>query len=721
MKRFILIFTPRKCFIAGIHLFGGILFLTWLVLGGDLLLAQASDELDDLMKMKLEDLLNVTVVSASRYEQKIIDSPRSVSIITSEEIRKKNYRTTPEALNELVGILVQETNYAGGSPIIRGLVGNQILILVDGIRLNNAIFRLGPNQYLNMIDINQIERIEVVRGPGSVLYGSDALGGLINIITKSRKEYTKPLDNTTRFFSRYSSADDGKIGRIDLNGNIKNTGFIGGLSYKKFGDLRAGNRTGLQSFTAYEEWDGDLKIEYRFSDLQGIVAGMQHVSQLNVPRTDKLISGSCLKYEWDPEKRDLIYAQYEGNKINPIIETFQTTFSYQHQLEEYYIVKSSKPNVQEEHKDEVKSFGFTFQLNSKVGEHQFLTYGADYYTDWVESRRVDVDTASGTRTIKKGTFADGSTYRSIAGFLQDDIQVTELLSLNLGLRHSWFDVRADVDDPLTGAIKVHSHPTALTGCARALYKLTKNFVVNLGVGQGFRAPNIDDLTILGSFGSGFEVPNPDLKPEQSITYEIGLKTQHKGFSGSLYCFLSSYRDMIERGGGTFNNLPFLDSNDNGIQDEGEEDVYQRKNIGKARIQGIEAEGQILFLDALIVSGNIAWIKGDNLVDDTPLRRIPPIKGKLGAEWRSKKRWVEYYNLFATKQDRLAPGDIEDPRIPVGGTPGFVTFNLRGGMDLNQFGNVTVALENITDKTYRLHGSGIDCPGVNLVIGYELSF
>ena len=135
--------------------------------------------------MSLEALLKLKVVSAARHEQRVIESPRSVSVLTSEEIRKRNYRTVPEALNEMMGILVQETNYGGGAPIIRGMIGNRILILVDGIRLNNSVYRLGPLQYLNTIDLYRVERIEVVRGPSSALYGSDALGGLINIVTRS--------------------------------------------------------------------------------------------------------------------------------------------------------------------------------------------------------------------------------------------------------------------------------------------------------------------------------------------------------------------------------------------------------------------------------------------------------------------------------------------------------------------------------------------------------
>jgi hemoglobin/transferrin/lactoferrin receptor protein len=172
---------------------------------------------EDLTQASLEELLRTPVVTASRHPQRRIDAPRSVSIITAAELRRRNYRTVPEALNDVAGVLVQETNYGGGSPIIRGLVGNQILLLLDGVRLNNAIYRLGPNQYLNLIDIGQVEQIEVVRGNGSVLYGSDALGGVVNIITKSRNLATSPRGLQFTTDARLSSADRGAAGRLEFS------------------------------------------------------------------------------------------------------------------------------------------------------------------------------------------------------------------------------------------------------------------------------------------------------------------------------------------------------------------------------------------------------------------------------------------------------------------------------------------------------------------------
>lgn len=538
------------------------------------LFGQGPSAVKDLSEMSLDELMDVTVVSAARREQKDIDSPRSVSVVTAEQIRQRNYRTVPEALNEVVGVLVQETNYGGGAPVIRGLIGNQILVLVDGIRLNNAIFRLGPNQYLNTIDVNQVERIEVVRGVGSVLYGSDALGGLINIITKSKAGSPTDSAMNARAFGRFASADRSGVGRLEVSGNFRKLGFTGGMSLKHFGDLRAGGGTGLQDFTAYGEQDGDLKLSYSLSGQQNVVLAVQRVRQNNVSRTDVLLSGRDLKYEWNPQRRDLAYLQYEFQNPVPFISSLRVGVSYQNQLERFNRIQGAQPNTEREHRDEVQSKGFTIQLRTPLGERQLLTYGTDYYSDRVISRRVDVDRVSGVRTTKAGTFVDGSIYRSFAAFLQDEISVSESLSFNLGVRYSRFHTHAVASDSEVRSLQIDSHPRALTSSAYGMYKLKGNLGLFFGIAQGFRAPNIDDSTILGSFGVGFEVPNAHLSSEKSLNYEIGMKAQHNKFSGTVSYFISKYKDLIQRTRGTFGNLSFLDLNNNGIQDEGESvEVY----------------------------------------------------------------------------------------------------------------------------------------------------
>jgi TonB-dependent heme/hemoglobin receptor len=683
---------------------------------------EEADEISQLMQMNLEEILNMKMVSAARHEQSVFDSPRAVSVISGEEIRRKNFRSTPEALLETTGILVQETNYGAGSPIIRGLIGNQILILVDGVRMNNAIYRFGPNQYLNTIDLNQIERIEVVRGAGSVPYGSDALGGVIHIITKSRTEFEEGFDLDGRLFGRYATADHGRTGRFELGGNSGNLGFLGGISLKKFGDLRGGKEVDLQPFTGYDEWDADLKLTYRLSEKQQVAVGYQHVVQTDVPRTDRLTAGSDLKSHWDPQQRDLIYAQYDLNGVNAFIDSLHLSLSHHIQKEEFDRIVTSNATRQREHEDKVKSLGAGVQLASSLGSRQLFTYGADYYSDDVASSRVDVNLTNGTETERNGNYADGATYKSTALFLQDEIKVADPLSLNLGVRYTSHQIKAEVNDATIGTIEIDSDPSAVTGNVYALYRAAEGVHLSVGVAQGFRAPNMDDVSIIGSFGSGFEVPNPDLDPEQSLNYEVGVKVQKPRYSSSLFFYMSDIKDLIQREAGTFNGLSFVDANGNGVQDTGEESVFRRQNVGEAKIEGIEAEGRFVMVQNWSLWGNVTWTKGENEETGDPLTRIPPLRGIVGVTWTPTERvWIEYYSFFADKQDRLSPSDKSDIRIGPDGTDGYVTYNLRGGVDLKLFGKATLAVENLSNKTYKLHGSGFAAPGLNLIAGYEWKF
>ncbi len=684
-------------------------------------LAAANSDDDDLTQASLEELLRTPVVTASRHPQRRIDAPRSVSIITAAELRRRNCRTVPEALNEVAGVLVQETNYGGGSPIIRGLVGNQILLLLDGVRLNNAIYRLGPNQYLNLIDIGQVEQIEVVRGNGSVLYGSDALGGVVNVITKSRNLATSPRGLRLATSARLSSADRGATGRLEFDGGTRRFGLNGGFSLKSFGDLRGGRRTGVQASTGYHELDGDLKLQQQFTPGARATLAAQHVAQRDVPRTDVLRSGTNLQYEWDPQERTLMDLRCEFEPRGPFVRTVMLGTSYQDHDERIRRIEMSAPNVQRRLHDQVLSNGYTLQLSSVLGARQTWTYGSEYYRDRVNSSRVDHALLTGVATTKPGAFANGARYASGALYVQDEIRLLERWSVDLGLRHSRYWLNATVQDPSSRAVSVHYTPYATTGSLHSLFRLAPDFHLVCGIAQGFRSPNLDDISALGSFGGGFEVPNPRLAPEQSLDYELGVKVQRGRTYATAFGFLSDLRDIIQRQPGTYEGLSFIDDNANLTQDSGEPDVYQRKNTGLARVVGAELEAQVQASGAVDVYGNLGCTRGNDQIADQPLRRIPPLKGVVGSRWQvCPDLWLDFHAVFAGRQDRLAPGDVTDPRIQTGGTPGFATLDLSGGLELNGIGTFTLALENLTNESYRLHGSGIDGPGFNIVLGFQSS-
>ena len=396
-------------------------------------------------ELELTELLKVRAVTGARHDQRLIDSPRQIAVVTAEDIRRRNYRSTPEALADIVGVFVQETNDGGGSPIIRGLVGNQILILVDGIRLNNSAYRLGPNQYLNTIDLNQIERIEVVRGAGSVLYGSDALGGVVNIITRAagREDGTGAVG--MRWFSRLSSANTGAIGRAEVSFETGAVGFVGGLTVKTL--RRAARRPRHRCATA----DRLRRMGRRREG--GVPAGRpsgtdrRRATRHAAPRPAVRCHHGRDGFEVGVESRD---ARARLRSLQSPVSypdrwsRLSVTVSYQQQTEHYQRIAAAAPTLELRHFDQTRSLGANVQFTSPVGPRHLLTYGVDTYGDRIASQREDVSLTTGASVLARGNFADGARYRSVAVFLQDEIDVSPRLHVNLGTRYSSFHPHAIV-------------------------------------------------------------------------------------------------------------------------------------------------------------------------------------------------------------------------------------------------------------------------------------
>jgi outer membrane receptor protein involved in Fe transport len=340
----------------------------------------------------------------------------------------------------------------------------------------------------------------------------------------------------------------------------------------------------------------------------------------------------------------------------------------------------------------------------------------------IASQRVDASLSTGVRVVATGVLADGARYRSAAVFLQDEIDLSSRVRLKFGTRYSSFHPNAVVSDPSTGPLTINSEQRALTSSARALVRLTSAIDIVGGVGQGFRAPNIDDLTTLGQTGNRFEVPNPGLKPEHSVNLEAGVRGRSAFATGSGTYFLTDIDGLIQRQVGTFGGMAFRDTDRDGVRDPGEPLVMQRQNAGSGRIQGVELEARLRPAAQWVVTGMAVRTVGTEQITGDPLRRIPPTYGRVTVGWSSGGRlWADGYSVFAGRQTRLAPGDLTDTRIQAGGTPGFLTFNGRGGFRFNDALEVTFGLQNITNRTYRTHGSGVDGAGTNAILGVDWVF
>ncbi len=669
--------------------------------------APAPRSTDERLELRLRALTHAHRVSvvALRQERELFDTPQAVSIVTAQDIEAQGLTNLPAALEGLPGVQVQRTDAGGGSPYLRGLIGNRVLVLVDGVRLNNSTFRLGPNQYLNTIDPSSVRRIEVVRGPSSSLHGSDGLGGVINIVSK-----TPAASPQARLRLGYDTAADAPTVTAEVSERFGPVGVLAQVTGVNYDDLEGGSDTGVQSPTGYNRRAADLKLSMDLGDLRSLTLAGQYLDADDVPRFDRIDSGKNEEFRFDPQSRALGYLRYRDEATGFLgASSMEATVSWMEQTEGRTIRRTGS-SVESSERDEVDTYGLTFQADWSEWKRQQWLGGIEVYRDSVSSSRVLEDLSTGVKQSARGRFPDGAHYRSLALFTQTVIRAGSRLELILGGRYSRFDVDAFLEEL---DFDYNASFEDLTGSANFLLSLTPHVRLTGGVSEGFRAPGLDDATVFGEFNAGIEVPSTDLSPEKITNYELSLRILTRRFWASATIFDSFLSDLIERVPSTFRGLPTLEG----------EDVFQRRNTGRAELYGAEIQLQASPVERFTLSFSLATFRGTNTSTGEPLRRIPPLAGRLGARWYLLNRtsWLELTTDFADRQDRLSPGDIGDTRIPEDGTPGYGVVSLGAGFDRADGWGGSVVLYNIGDADYRVHGSGINGPGRSLRLALHRRF
>jgi outer membrane receptor protein involved in Fe transport len=651
-------------------------------------------------------------VSASRFRQAEFEVPASVSITPRRRFYERDFSSTAEVLREEPGVMVQKTTHGHGAPIVRGLIGKQVLLLYDGIRLNKPTFRSGGNQYLNTIDLEALDRIEVIRGPTSVLYGSDALGGAVNLIPGLPTAVGSSLTVTPSAGTRYSSADNGRAAHLRLSLGDAETVLQTGASYKKIGDLRGGGDIGKQIPTGWEEYDFFTRLYRRFDSRTQLRIEYLGVRQEDVPRYDKYEAGEFDQYSYDPQNRDLVTATFESELSRRLPNQVKIGLSYQHEQEGKRQQKRGSDN-RDYTLTEIGSWGGYLQLSAAPNTQHDVIVGAEYYYDEVNSFACRNDTIS-----IRAEYPDGSEYISAGVFARDEIELVPLLTLMLGVRYSWFVMKSSLEPPFGCFDQEYQD---LTGAAAITCHLDSNLNLIGRWSRGFRAPNLNDAVVLKYSSSGVDAPSTDLNPEYSDNFEIGAKLRNEQVRADLFLFYNLLNDLIDRTPGTYEGKSFFDENNNGSKDDNEFDIYQRRNVADSRIYGVEFQSQVSLGPCWQTRTTLAWTWGDNQTQSEPLSRIPPLLGLVACRWNPDAPfWVEAYGRFAGPQRRLSQRDRDDTRIEPGGTDGWFSINLRGQYRFGQLA-LNAGLANLTDQAYKEHGSGIYSPGRNLTlaISYNL--
>ena len=727
-----------------------------------------------------DQTLEEVILSVGRNAVSRKQIAEKVAVIDAQTIELQRPSTGADLVGLSPGVRIQKSQGGGGSPVIRGFEANRILMVVDGVRMNNAIYRSGHLQNAITVNPNTVERVEVVYGSSSVAYGSDALGGVIHYYTKS------PLINSeekssSSFSSDFSSANLGTVNSFSTELSFNKWASLTSISYSNFGDIRMGTRRAhgyanwgltpfysensrysyqanpslnenpnIQKNTAYNQLDLFQKFLVKLNDENQLVFNFQYSNSSDIPRYDKLIEqrNGTLRYgEWfyGPQKRILIAPQLKLFPQKRFMNSGRITFAYQNIDEsrnsrafESFIRKTQKENVQ------VWSLNgdFEFELNQK---HSFsygfegtfnkvrsFAFGKELVVQQNEVVALKPSTPFPTRYPSKG-----STYDSFASFVNWIWDLNNELTVNFGMRFTNTNLEARWKEyyninALLEAVNLDA--LALTQTLALTYRPTEKIQWNLILSNGFRNPNIDDVGKIRENNGVLVVPNPSLFPEYAYNFELGIKRYFD--QSKNYLSLRGFSTLISRHIGRSNYIIFSDTttpDQATIRYNGEEvETYANNNLGNRYLYGGSLDGYYSLNTFLALRGNLSFIQAVKSEKYGPLPSISPAFGRIFIEYQ-KSNWLSYLSFEFSDNKNIEAYSIggedgleetpllsENPLL-YAGTPAWSELSWLAQYRWKKSTSFRIALENILDTHYRPFASGISAPGRNLKLGVNYSF
>lgn len=700
---------------------------------------------------------------------------RSTETVTRADIEEKQARSVPDALRSVPGVTIQQTSHGQASPFVRGLTGQRVLMLFDGFRLNHALFRQGPNQYLFTVDANSVEQARVVRGAASVVLGTDALGGAVMLAP--REPRLEPgLEGVTphaRAEVRHATQDRERGGRVEADVQFgDSTAFLAGVGYRKADTLEAagpiagpeGNEpqspcfdvngvttctdregtppttTGtrrLQHGTGFTEFAADARLVHQLAPGQRLTGAAYIYREYDAPRTDRCpppeaTSEECMIYE--EQFRTHAYAKAQLAPGLGGLARLTAGLGFQRYHERRRLDRPLSFTTLGG-RDDVDMFDAYLQgetATRTLGEHVRLKadYGLTGTREHVESTAWTIFT-SGTTGVERvfpqdrGVYVDGSRFLQGGAWAQPSVTLFEDLTLRGGARVAFAEANAR-GDAETETTAVDSRWTMRVANVGAEWRIVAPLTLLAMVEQGVRPPNLDDLTARQATGRGYQLENPDLDPERSLSIEAGLRFDHGPARVEGWVYRVDIDDAMERRRAECPQGNFeCGSNRAPLQ--------LVNTAGTARIHGFEAMARLDLPAGVELSAGVAWAEGETdnpltgLADQdadkkrVPMSRIAPLNGSVDAAWHpgTDGFYLGGALYWAAEQTELSYADTNDARIPKGGTPGFQRVDLRTGLRYPDRFAFSLLLENITDEPYRVHGSGVNGPGRGLTVNLEI--
>lgn len=705
--------------------------------------------------------LEEVVISASKFEEKKSDIPQQIQVITKKNIQFTNSQNTADLMQSTGNVFVQKSQMGGGSPVIRGFEANKVLLVVDGVRLNNAIYRGGHLQNILSLDNNTLERAEIIQGPSSVVYGSDALGGVMHFITKNPELADSSHKSKIKGggLTRYSSANNEKTIHADVNVGFKKIAFLTNFTFSDFDDLRQGaNRNSsysnfgkslyyaarinnkdsmvsnsnynIQKKTAYSQYDFMQKALFKPNAFQTHVLNFQYSTTSNVSRYDRLSeidakTGILKNVEWyyGPQKRLLAAYSVQLTKSRRLFDHAKWITAFQNIDESRHNRSFGKTSLNHR-MENVKVYSINLDFAKEIKSDEFR-YGIEFIKNWVESTANVENINTGEKKALDTRYPrKGSTMQSLALYLTHTHEFSKKLILTEGIRFSNVRLNATFDTtffkfPFT---TIHQNSNALNGNMGLVYMPNHNWRISILGSTGFRAPNVDDLSkVFESSAGKVIVPNKDLKPEYTYNSEISIsKFISKRIKVEVSGYYTWYRDILVVTKTRFNG------SDSIMYDGKLSAVMQQENRNKAYIYGFNAgiSGELTKNISLINTINYTYGRVKSPDSEMPLDHIAPTFGKSSILVKYHKLRAEFfviYNGWKRLKNYSISGEDNLQYATADGMPSWYTLNVRSSYQLHKYLLAQLSVENILDRNYRTFASGVSASGRNLVLTLRANF
>ncbi|MBG44103.1 MAG: TonB-dependent receptor [Aequorivita sp.] len=703
--------------------------------------------------------LDEVVISGSRWRQNSDDVPSKIISISAKDVALQNPQTAADLLSVSGKVFVQKSQQGGGSPMIRGFATSRLLYSVDGVRMNTAIFRSGNLQNVINLDPFAIEGTEVLFGPGSVIYGSDAIGGVMSFqtLTPRLSLNDSPLV-TGKANVRYSSANNEKTGHFDVNLGFKNWAFVTSISSWDYDHLRQGSHGPedyikdyyvqrqdstdvvisqddklLQIPSAYSQINMMQKIRFQPNERWDFQYGF-HFSETSpygrYDRHTRVRNGTARYAEWDygPQIWMMNNLNINHSANNSVFDQLSLRLAHQW-FEESRIDRSFNSNERNTQSEEVGAYSANLDFIKSTGEKNTLFYGVEYVLNDVNSKGELTDISTEISEMGPARYPK-SKWQSLAVYVTDEFKVTDDFTLSAGARYNYVLLDAEFDTtfypfPFTEANLKNG---ALTGSIGGGYRPDDSWVISANLGSAFRAPNVDDVgKVFDSEPGSVVVPNPDLKPEYAYNADLGIaKVFEDVVKLDVTGYYTSLKDALVR-------RDFKLNGQDSITYQGElSQVQAIQNAAVAHVYGVQAGIEVRLPKGFGFSTDVNFQKGEEELDNgetSTSRHASPFFGVSRLNYKANKLRMELNVNYQGKYDfdELPQGEKEKTEIyaldengdPY--APAWYTLNFKALYKLTDTFDVSGGIENLTDQRYRPYSSGISGAGRNFILALTAHF